>query len=78
MHFENNFLILRFLKHSDYYFIKSLSNFVNKFAKYSLSKINNFCIISGRSRSIFSSFRVSRIILKELTSSTTFSSLKKT
>jgi len=77
LYFENIFLTLRFLKRSDYYFIKNLSKFTKKANPFSLSKINNFCIVSGRSRSVFSKFRVSRILLKELTNSNVFSNLRK-
>jgi len=73
---EIDFLVLRYLKNSDYYYIKNLDCFLSK-KKKSLSIINNFCIVSGRSRSVYSKFRVSRIILKEFTVSGTFSNLKK-
>jgi len=42
-----------------------------------LSSIKNYCIISGRSRSVYKSFKVSRLVLKELNIQGLFFGLKK-
>ena len=46
-------------------------------SKVSISKINNKCILSGRSRSIFRSFKLSRIKIRELTSKGQINGLQK-
>ena len=46
-------------------------------SKTSISKINNKCILSGRSRSIFRNFKLSRIKIRELTSKGQINGLQK-
>jgi ribosomal protein S14 len=70
---ENVFIVVRFLKYT-----KGFSNFVisnvihactaqDKYIQ--KSKFKNFCIISGRARSIVRKLKVSRIVFKFLVSS---------
>jgi len=53
---------------------KNYSNFKLEYFK---SRIKNFCIISGRARSVIRKFKVSRIILRELSTKGCFFGLKK-
>jgi small subunit ribosomal protein S14 len=41
------------------------------------SQIKNYCVVSGRSRSIYRNFKVSRILVRELSSLGLFFGLKK-
>jgi ribosomal protein S14 len=50
-----------------------LSNSYNNFKTH----VKNFCILSGRSRAIHKKFKVSRILLRELSSKGYFFGLKK-
>jgi len=52
------------------------SHFLPKF-KYFKTCVKNFCVISGRSRSIHKKFKVSRILLLELSNKGYFFGLKK-
>ena len=51
--------------------------FILRQYNYFKTHIKNFCIISGRSRSIHKKFKVSRILLRELSSKGYFFGLKK-
>lgn len=46
------------------FFFKPLAEFGFKKVFFFLNKIKTFCFISGRSRSIFTKFKLSRILLK--------------
>lgn len=64
--FNNNYLKLLLLER--------YSNFKLEYFK---SRITNFCIISGRPRSVIRKFKVSRILLRELSAKGCFFGLKK-
>jgi ribosomal protein S14 len=59
------------------YFSLLKSNFISDLYNNFRTHIKNFCIISGRSRSIHKKFKVSRIFLRELSSKGYFFGLKK-
>jgi ribosomal protein S14 len=65
--FKNNILKLLLKEH------------INKFFNYNhfFTYLKNFCIITGRSRGIYSKFRVSRIFLRNLSTKGSFFGLKK-
>jgi small subunit ribosomal protein S14 len=56
---------------------KILLNFIFNLNRSYKTKIKNFCVISGRSRSIVRKFKVSRIVFRILGSSGIFFGLKK-
>ena len=60
-----------------FYFALLNSNFL--FTKYKIFRthIKNFCIVSGRSRAVHKKFKVSRILLIELSNKGYFFGLKK-
>jgi len=53
------------------------SSFLPTEYNYFRTHIKNFCIVSGRSRAIHKKFKVSRILLRELSSKGYFFGLKK-
>jgi ribosomal protein S14 len=59
------------------YFALLNSTFITFQYNYFKTHIKNFCIVSGRSRSIHKKFKVSRILLRELASKGYFFGLKK-
>ena len=58
------------------YFFKDISQFYICNQSYK-SQIKNFCIYSGRSRSVLRHYKVSRIVLRELSSKGYFFGMKK-
>jgi ribosomal protein S14 len=65
--FNNNFL----------YFVLLNGAFIPSNNKHFKTHIKNFCIVSGRSRAIHKKFKVSRILLRKLSSKGYFFGLKK-
>jgi ribosomal protein S14 len=65
--FKSNILCFSLLK----------SNFISKSYNNFKTHIKNFCIISGRSRAIHKKFKISRIVLRELSNKGYFFGLKK-
>jgi len=61
--FKINFLKIILLENYSYFFFQT--------------QIKNFCVISGRSRGIHKNFKVSRILLRELSGKGYFFGLKK-
>ena len=59
------FYFLQYINKSDLY-KKSLKIFNQQQKYFSKVKIHNFCIITGKARSIFLTFRISRIVLKKI------------
>lgn len=53
------------------------SSFMSTEYNYFRTHIKNFCIVSGRSRAIHKKFKVSRILLRQLSSKGYFFGLKK-
>jgi ribosomal protein S14 len=53
------------------------SNFLKQQYKYFRSHIKNFCVVSGRSKGVHKKFKVSRILLRELSNKGYFFGLKK-
>lgn len=74
-------LLLKFLKRSQNYFLskysQNLSLPLHNSNLYVRSSLHCFCIISGRSKSIFSKFRMSRVVCKLFGSANVFSGLTK-
>lgn len=68
-----------FLYSKDYYFkfIVRKKIFFKFIKNYFKTHINNYCIITGRSRGVYKKFKVSRIIFKNLSSIGLFFGLKK-
>ena len=70
--------IFKFINKSNYYY--TLNNSLLVLIKYKVTSktlIKNFCIISGRARSIISTFKISRIVIKKFVASNVFFNLKK-
>jgi hypothetical protein len=74
-------VLLNFLKRSQSYYLSKYSKKVCFQIRYSnlyvRSSLHCFCVISGRSKSIFSKFRTSRLVCKLFGSTKVFSSLTK-
>jgi hypothetical protein len=68
-------VLLNFLKRSQSYYLSKYSKKVCFQIRY--SNLHCFCVISGRSKSIFSKFRTSRLVCKLFGSTKVFSSLTK-
>jgi len=59
------------------YYAVLKKSFIPKKDLYFKTSIKNFCIVTGRSRAIHKKFKVSRILLRELSSKGYFFGLKK-
>jgi hypothetical protein len=70
-------LIFKFLNLSNFLCIFNNQFYLYILKFYSKISINNFCIISSKTRNIFSKFKISRIILKQFLKFKVFSNLKK-
>jgi ribosomal protein S14 len=76
--YETLFLLINYLNNSKYYFKRhlylSLDSLINSNTKV---QFNCFCIVSGRSRAVFSRMRISRIVLKNFIESKVFKNFSK-
>jgi ribosomal protein S14 len=70
--------VLCFSFYTNLLFFAVLKNtFILKQYKYYRTHIKNFCIVSGRSRAVHKKFKISRILLRELSGKGYFFGLKK-
>jgi ribosomal protein S14 len=74
-------LLLKFLKRSQNYYLSKTSQKISFQLRHSniyvRSGLHCFCVISGRSKSVFSKFRMSRVVCKLFGSANAFSGLTK-